>query len=91
MTQAIEVSDLEHIPNKLLGTLLMCLNGINPRKKLSRNIYFQHKRELKQLGYDISSMENVERLKPTKTVIEIRELRPDECLGNPTESGLKSV
>jgi len=91
MTQPISVEDLEEIPSTLLGTLLMYLNGINPREKMHRNTYGVHKRELKNLGYDISSMENVERLKPTKTVIEIRELRRDECVGNPTQSGLRSV
>jgi len=90
MTEAIEVEELERIPNKLLGTLLMCLTGINPRDKLSRNIYFQHKRELKKLGYDISCMENVERMKPNKMLIEVRPMGRDECRGNPSKT-LKSV
>lgn len=90
MTEEIKIEDLEHIPNKLLGTLCMFLNGINPRERLSRNIYFSHKRELKKLGYDISSMENVERIKPTRHVISIRPLTkedmPDIALPNPLKA-----
>lgn len=90
MNKPISVEDLDDIPRKLLGTLTMYLMGINPRSKISRNIYSQHKRELKELGYDISNITNVHRIKPKPLTIEIRDLRPDECLGKITAT-LKSV
>lgn len=68
MTQPINQSDLDELPNSLLSTLLMYMAGYDIKKRLSRHTYFQHRKELKLLGYDISN-QNIEAFKPkTKTI-----------------------
>ena len=68
MTREIEVIDFEDLPAKVLGTYLMYQAGVNPRKKLSKNTFYSHRRELLKYGVDIANM-TVERIpQPTKVI-----------------------
>lgn len=71
MPNKIEKYDVEAIPNAVLGTLCMYMNGYSPRKRLSENTYYRHRKILLEHGFDISN-ENVEAIKPPIRVIEIK-------------------
>ena len=77
MTREIEAIDIEDLPAKVLGTYLMYQQGIDPKKKLSKNTFYAHRRELLRYGVDISNM-TVERVPQPTQVIEPEAYNDDQ-------------
>ena len=77
MTREIETIDVEQLPAKLIGTCLMYEAGINPKKHLSKNTFYAHRRELLRFGIDISNM-TVERMAQPTVVVEPEAYNDDQ-------------
>lgn len=80
LMKTIETIDISELPKKVIGTYAMFLQGLNPRDHMSRNIYFQHKKILKEYGIDISNV--VTRLVPKKEIITLEKIQQDELIQN---------
>lgn len=68
MTQQIKATDTEGMPKKLIATLSMYICGHNVKALLSPTTYYQHRKALKEYGYDISST-NIHMLNPKVQII----------------------
>lgn len=77
MTREIEAIDIDDLPANVLGTYLMYQEGINPKRKLSKNTFYSHRKILLAYGIDISNM-TVERMPQPVVVVEPEAYNDDQ-------------
>jgi len=68
MTSKIEAPDYGDMPTPYLATLCMYIAGVDLKAKLPRNRYYNHKKVLKEYGYDIAN-QNIHLLQPKVKII----------------------
>ena len=73
-----EIDNLSSLPKPLLSTYRMWQAGDDITEKLSRNIFYKHRRELLPYGIDIAIKSNISQLKTKTRVIRLGPVSPPE-------------